>query len=349
MAAILDNSHRKGRKGMKAKEGHRYYKERTRLETVIPLETPFILFVDPSSVCNLQCKFCPCGAAHNELWTEEKRKSIGFMEMETFKKVIDDCQDFKDKIKVLRMYKEGEPLLNPNFVDMLRYAKESGKFMSIDTTTNGTLLNPKLNRELMAAGLNRINISVDGLSSQEYEEVCGRKVDFEAFRANIKDLYEHKGDCHIFIKTVIGECSEEEAKAKKERFYELFGDICDEIACENLAPVWPGFDKEMYSETGIYGNSIQKRVVCARLFYILVINSDGEATPCLVDWNRKMIMGNVKDYTISQLWDKMRVYQVEHLKGNRFQMEGCRECLEVDVTAIDNIDEYREELLQRFI
>ena len=31
---------------------------RTRLEEVIPLETPFVLFVDPSSACNFRCKFC---------------------------------------------------------------------------------------------------------------------------------------------------------------------------------------------------------------------------------------------------------------------------------------------------
>lgn len=334
---------------MKAKEGHRYYKERTPLETVIPLETPFILFVDPSSICNLACKFCPCGSAHNELWTEEKRKSIGLMQMDVYKKIIDDCHEFKDKIKVLRLYKEGEPLLNPNFVEMVAYAKQSGKFTSIDTTTNGTLLNPKLNRALVEAGLNRINISVDGLSSQEYEDVCGRKIDFDAFRANIKDLYENKGDCHIFIKTVIGDCSEEESKRKKQKFYELFGDICDEIACERLAPVWPEFDKELYSDTiGIYGNTIQKRMVCARLFYVLVINSDGEATNCLVDWNRKMIIGNIKDYTVSQLWKKMDTYRIEHLKGNRFNLEGCKDCLEVDVTAIDNIDAYRDDLLKRF-
>ena len=60
---------------MLAKEGHRYYKERTRLETVIPLSTPFILYVDPSSACNLKCNFCPCGMAHND-YGQKKRKIV---------------------------------------------------------------------------------------------------------------------------------------------------------------------------------------------------------------------------------------------------------------------------------
>ena len=108
---------------MLAKEGQRYIKEgRTRLETVIPLKTPFILYCDPSSVCNLQCEFCPCGRAHADLWTEDKKKSLGIMDFDIFKKIVDDCAEFPDKIKVLRMYKEGEPLLNPNFA---KYSNES--------------------------------------------------------------------------------------------------------------------------------------------------------------------------------------------------------------------------------
>ena len=244
---------------MKAVEGHRYYKERTRLETVIPLDTPFILYVDPSSVCNLQCQFCPCGRAHDDLWTDEKRSSIGMMDMELFRKIVDDCKEFEQKIKVLRLYKEGEPLLNPDFARMVAYAKESGCFVGIDTTTNGTLLNPELNRALVKAGLTRIHISVEGLSGEEYKNICGREIDFEQFRANLQDLYDHRGDCHIFIKTIVENCNAEDEAKKKEKFYGLFGDMCDEISFEHIAPCWPGFDKEFYSkEVGVYGNKIQE-------------------------------------------------------------------------------------------
>jgi hypothetical protein len=34
---------------------------RTPLETVIPLSTPFIVFVDPASACHFECTFCPTG------------------------------------------------------------------------------------------------------------------------------------------------------------------------------------------------------------------------------------------------------------------------------------------------
>lgn len=335
---------------MRAKEGHRYYKERTRLETVIPLKTPFILYVDPSSACNLKCSFCPCGTAHSNLWTEEKRNSIGIMKMELFKKIVDDCGGFPDKIKVLRLYKEGEPLANPNFAEMVAYAKKSGHFWGIDTTTNGTLLNPELNRKIIEAGLTRIHISVEGLSAKEYKDICGTDIDFERFRANIKDLYEHRGGCHVFIKTIVENCNAKDEEEKKKRFYELFGDICDEISFEHIAPCWPGFDKELYSdEVGVYGNKIQECVVCPRLFYILTINSDGAATRCIVDWNRQMVFGNVLEESVPELWSRMDEFRIEHLKGNRRKMPGCDACLEIETAAIDNIDDYREQLLGKYM
>ncbi len=335
---------------MTAKEGHRYYKERTRLETVIPLETPFILYADPSSACNLRCSFCPCGTAHKDLWTEDKKKSIGIMDMDVFRKIVDDCSGFPDRIKVLRLYKEGEPLLNPNFAEMVEYAYKSGNFKGIDTTTNGTLLNPALNRKIVRAGLSRIHISVEGLSAGEYRDICGCEIDYEAFRANIKDLYDHKENCHIFIKTIVENCSAEDEAEKKRRFYELFGDICDEISFEHIAPCWPGFDKELYSqEVGVYGNKIQECTVCPRLFYILTINSDGAATRCIVDWNRQMVFGDVHSHSVPQLWKMMDAFRIEHLRGNRRRMPGCDSCLEIETAAIDNIDAYREDLLPKFI
>lgn len=334
---------------MKAVKGHRYYSERTKLESVIPLNTPFILYLDPSSVCNLQCEFCPCGRAHEDLWTDSKRKSIGLMDFDLYKKIIDDCMEFEQNIKVLRLYKEGEPLLNPLFPDMVAYAKKTGKFNSIDVTTNGTLLNPELNRRIVDAGLSRINISVEGLSGNMYKKICGREIDFEQFVDNIKDLYQHKGNCHVFIKTLTAEKNLDIRNKQEQEFYDIFGDICDEIAFENIAPCWPGFDKEYYSEEGIYGNKIQECVVCPRIFYILTINSDGAATQCIVDWNRRMLIGDVRNESAVELWKKMDSCRIEHLKGNRRKMPGCDECLEIETAAIDNIDAFREELLEKFL
>ena len=112
---------------------------RTPLETVIPLATPFVVFVDLASSCNFKCTFCPTG--HRDMIAETGRFQ-GVMKFDVFQKVIDDLGEFEKTIKVLRMYKDGEPFLNKRLAEMIAYAKKSGHVDYIDTTSNGTLLSP---------------------------------------------------------------------------------------------------------------------------------------------------------------------------------------------------------------
>ena len=131
-------------------------KNRTKLETVIPLKTPFIINIDPSDKCNFQCKFCPTGDL--ELMKKTPGRLHGPMDFELYKKIIDDLDEFEDKVKVIRLYKDGEPLLNPHFAEMVAYAKKSPKVDRVDTTTNAALLTHDLSLKIIEAGLDRINI-----------------------------------------------------------------------------------------------------------------------------------------------------------------------------------------------
>jgi len=80
---------------------------RTKLETVIPLIVPFIINVDPADTCNFQCKFCPTGDKY--LMKKTPGRNHGIMDFELYKKIIDDICKFEKPIKVLRLYKDGEP------------------------------------------------------------------------------------------------------------------------------------------------------------------------------------------------------------------------------------------------
>ncbi len=330
---------------MKAKIGTRYHKNRTELQTVIPLKTPFILYLDPSSACNLCCSFCPCGGAHKDLWTEEKKNSVCVMDFDLYKKIIDDCQGFPDKIRVLRLYKEGEPLVNKRLPEMIEYARKSGQFETIDFTTNGTLLNPEVNRKLVEAGLSRINISVEALDAKGYKDISNVDIDYERFIDNIRDLYEHRGDCHIFIKTMVDNID----KDTEQRFYDLFGDICDEIAMEHIANCWPGFENTKERVNVYHGEGYKEYVVCPRIFYILTINANGSASHCIVDWNYKGIIGDAKTQSVVDIWNSKEYQDIRlaHLNCHRRDITLCRDCMEIESAAVDNIDEYREMLLEK--
>ena len=72
------------------------------------------LIVEPTNTCNLRCSFCYV--------TEGMERPEGFMSLDLFKKVVDDCPDLEH----LCMHNWGEPLLNRDIFDMFDYAHNAG-------------------------------------------------------------------------------------------------------------------------------------------------------------------------------------------------------------------------------
>lgn len=322
--------------------------DRTALETVIPLETPFIVFIDPASSCNFKCTFCPTG--HRQLIADTGRYQ-GAMKYDIFTKAIDDLGAFGKPIKVLRMYKDGEPFLNKRLADMIAYAKKSGYVDYIDTTTNGTFLTPERLGPVIEAGLDKINISVDGMTRETYQEFTGFDFDFDKFVEGVKWLDANKGDMEVSIK-IPGELITE---AQRQEFFDTFGDYCDRIFIENFAPCWPEFDVEERSgikigDVGIYQQALKPTDTCPYIFYAMSVNADGLVSSCFLDWGRKLIIGDVRTTPLSQIWnsDAMNALRLQHLEGRRCENKVCGSCGQLTHCLPDNIDDHREMLLERF-
>lgn len=319
---------------------------RTRLETVIPLATPFVLFVDPASNCNFRCKFCPTG---EQQLIRQTGRWQGTMDFSLYQKIIDDLAAFEQPLKVLRLYKEGEPFLNPRLADMVRYAKASGTVETVDTTTNGSLLTPDRIGPVLEAGLDRINISVDGLSDEQFLEFAGVHINYREFVGNIRRLYENKGDCEICIKIAGDFLSGDD----KQKFFDTFGDIADRIFIENVAPCWPEFDVQqrlgVSMSRGIYDQEVQDVRTCPYMFYSLAVNSDGTASLCFLDWARKLIVGDTNHQSIKEIWDGelLHSYRLNHLLGKRLESPVCGDCGQLSHGAPDNIDPYVATILER--
>jgi MoaA/NifB/PqqE/SkfB family radical SAM enzyme len=318
---------------------------RTPLETVIPLETPFVIFVDPSDACNFKCRFCPTS-------DRDLMKSVGRpwkqMSFDLFKKIADDMTEFSGQVEVLRMYKDGEPLLNKRLADMIKYAKDVGASKRIDTTTNASLLTKDKGREIADAGLDRINISIYGVSNEHYTNFSGVKLEFERVLANVRDFYEVRGNCEMLVKIPGDTLSSQE----KEMFLEQFSDYSDKIYIEHIMSCWPEFDLrgvDVNQEHGIYGQEIKEVSACPYPFYSFSINSDGLSSVCFLDWGRKMIVGDVRERSVKEVWngERLKAYRKMFLEGRRKDHPQCGDCGQMTHGLPDNIDPYREELLQK--
>ncbi len=319
---------------------------RTRLENVIPLATPFVIFVDPADSCNFKCSFCPTG-------DRKLMKNVGrpfkTMDFELYKKIINDISQFEKPIKVLRLYKDGEPLLNKKLPDMIKYAKDKNCAEKIDTTTNASLLTHELSLKLINAGLDRINISIEGVNKLQYKKFSKVDIDFEKLVENIKFFYENKKQCEVLVKINGDTLTEDE----KQLFLDTFGNFADRIYIEHIMSCWPEFelrdDVKVNNQFGIYGQEIKEVMVCPYPFYSFSINSDGTASTCFLDWSRKLLIGDVKKESVKNIWlgEKMKNYQIMFLENRRKEHSVCKNCGQLTHGLPDNIDLYANDLLKK--
>lgn len=325
-----------------------YSRPRVELGKVAPLVAPFSIQIDICSACNMKCNFC----FHSDSEAIAKAEcQFGLMSYEVFTKIIDDIKKSwgKKSIKKLKLFKIGEPLLNPNVCKMIKYAKDSEIAECIEITTNGILLNKELSVGLIEAGLDILNISVNGIDEQQYKETCQCKMDYKEFVNNIEFFYHNRRQCRVFVKySDIGY-----SEKQKELFYEYFGKICDEIYVETIsATLWQDTKVDqviLNQHKGTYGQVLAKKEVCPFLFTTMVINHKGIAHICCVDWKSEYILGDLMSENIADIWngDKLKKFQMLHLKKSRECIGICKNCESLSANTVDDIDNYTEEILNR--
>ena len=117
------------------------------------------LYIEPTSACNLNCRTC----IRND-WGEP----LGKMNWPTFERILAGLRGFPSPPTVF-FGGFGEPLTHPRIVDMVTEAKALG--CPVELITNGMLLTEPMSRRLIAAGLDRLWISLDGATPDCYADV----------------------------------------------------------------------------------------------------------------------------------------------------------------------------------
>lgn len=320
--------------------------ERIKLSDVLPLRTPITIGVEASSRCNLQCSYC----VHGE---KEKTFTPRLMDFDNFKKAIDSLKEFPDKVKTVTFALDGEPLTNPQLPEMVKYVRDSGVAERIVIFTNAVLLSPEMSTKLVEAGLDVLRISIQGLSDERYMELCGSKVKFEKIVSNIKYFYEHKGKCKVFVKIVDQSFNEENTE---EKFYQVFGDICDQISVETIVPMRLEVDYEQVENSkhmNLICQEVEKSDVCAQPFYAMYIRADNNVTPCCIANSSVRAIGNIETQGLLEIWNskKLKDLQCVHLLGKRYEINKCKECNypECGMQLDDKIDSIAKKLYNKLI
>ena len=155
-----------------------FHQKKQALQDVLPLDTPFSVHIDVCSLCNFKCTFC---FQHDKKGMKDSGVEWGMMDFEVFKSCVDDLKKFPNKIKKIKIGNHGEPTMHPQLPEMIAYARNSGVADLVEIFTNGSKLNPILNQQLVDSGLQRMNISVEGLTEESYKRVAGYNINFDTY------------------------------------------------------------------------------------------------------------------------------------------------------------------------
>jgi radical SAM protein with 4Fe4S-binding SPASM domain len=314
------------------------------LQELIPLSTPFVVFIEPTNLCNLRCVFCP--TSDKKLLSHVGRPA-GMMPMKLFEKIVKDLSEFESPTKKIHLYKDGEPLLHRNLTDMLTLLKQSQVTERIWLKTNGSLLNPELNERLISTGIDWIGISVEAVDAEGYSKVSGVRLDYKKFVDNIRDLFQRRRQCVIYIKIVDVNLKQED----KDKFYHDFMPISDYCAVENLMGLSYTDSKDFMLGTTPDtqdGLPLVEKQVCPYPFYEMCVNFNGDVSVCCADWAHQTVVGNVNNDSLKGIWHgpRMNAFRIMQLEHRRFSNRACGNCHYIK-TVPDILDGFEAVILDK--
>ncbi|MBF0563615.1 MAG: radical SAM protein [Nitrospirae bacterium] len=282
------------------------------------LSYPYYLVIDPSNICNLKCPLCPT-------WHDVKRRPKGKMTMKMFKEIIDEVGPF---LFMLNLCNWGEPLLNPDFIEMIRYAKSYNIVVGFSTNLN--YLPDAMAEKLVDSGVDLIVLSVDGVTQETYS-AYRTGGNLETVMANIKKIQHLKAmkketsGTETFSKETLGR--DKLSKGTPDvawqyivnRHNENEVEIAKKLASQLglilwLMPIRTAMDKELtmplyerVNETKdwlphnpaynryayeILPETKTKQSFCKWLWNASVVNWDGSISPCCAVYDKKWDFGS---------------------------------------------------------
>ena len=293
-------------------------KDRRAYDGKTVLSFPPYLIIEPTNVCNLQCPFCP-----REL--TEKSRGLGFMDMELFKKIIDEA--VTNGAYGISLYMLGEPMLHKNIVDMINYAKNAG-MPAVNLSTAATTTNLD---SLLETELDDLILSIDGSSKEMYERMrvggtFEKTVEIATkFLEKKKDMKKEKP--YVRVQIIRTKETEKEITDYLKKWLPL----ADTVYAHNLDGMVPWLGNVMMTNDEVKKKNAN-RLPCTQLWKVINVFWNGTVSCCCHDALGDMVLGNLKDSTLKELWhsERAEMFRQRHLNND---LDGtiCKSCTEWDV------------------
>jgi len=252
---------------------------------------PYIINIDSVNACNLACPFCVTGTRQLE-----RRKS--HFATPAAKRLIDMVSDHT---LIARFHNWGEPFLNRDIFELVRYAHDAGIFTTV--SSNLSIEVDGLAEKILDSGLDNLHVSIDGLT-QSTLEVYRRKAKIDLIMKNIRDIVALKRSRNsktprIELAFLVFRHNEHElpllGKMKKDLGVDAFTASNAFIYHDTFVPENPLYAPSQHIWSGS----------CHYLYSELMVEADGKVSPCCTNTSERFDVGTVDEIdNLRAFWNK---------------------------------------------
>lgn len=263
---------------------------------------PDIVQIESTNLCNAKCVFCP---------RDEMHRRQGVMDFDLFRKVVDECAALG--ITHVRVHNYGEPFLDRELVEKVRYAKQKG-IAEVGMISNGSLITEDIARGMIDAGLDAINISVDAAGKEVFESTRVH-LSYDDVTTNIRTLARLRRESGKTHPKLILSFVRQHNSADEAAFIAEWTPIADKIHITDL-----------HNWAGTLNDKTEVNYPCYRLWLTFTVLWDGRVSMCCADFDGRHIFGDLRSQTIAEVWNSpvYRAARRQHLESGGPGI--CRSC-----------------------
>lgn len=276
--------------------------------------SPYIMGIDPSSICQLRCPLCPTGF-ENESRRKGEKISIRnrtMLENKLFEALMNELGD---NLFYIMFYNWGEPLLNNQLPDYLRKANSLQICTEIHTNLSLRLTDEFI-QEILTSGVDIIAASIDGFTPESYQKYR-KGGDFELCKQNITRVAAMRDrlglDTDIIWNFLVFSFNEHEIDQTR-KYCEDNGITFNQREAFVDDPEWlPSYRREegkvswTAESTGqeLLDADKKSSAPCAWHYNYSILNADGSVSPCCVPWEQAHDFGRVQPglITFEDIWN----------------------------------------------
>lgn len=280
---------------------------------VSTLNLPEVFNIEVTNYCNLDCIMCP---------RRKMTRKLQHMDFELFKKIVDECKSVNRRVQ---LYNFGEPFLCPDIFRMIDYAANAE--IKTVISTNGGVLTAEIAKKILESKLDVLILSFDGIKKGTYEKYRV-PANFEKVKENFTRFLEMKtkmGSKKPY--TIMQIIHMKDTESEINEFKNLWSPLCDEVDVRPFNTYANQVDgvKECSDNRFHEGG---RRYPCKHLWKNVIVLANGDVVPCCVDYDGKIIFGNINSQTLKNMWngEKIKSLRKMHLEGNYISV--CKNCEE---------------------